>query len=315
MTGSDATRDNILNGFDWLQQRIEQDSGDNATAVVYYSGHGWRDTSADPPGYYFIPYDVNRKRLRSSVLRAGDVAEAIRGLRPKRLLVVLDCCHAGGMGVKNLDLGGYVQSAVPAAKFLSGGGGVSPATGAKGLEALQSGHGRAVLTSSQGEELSHIRADDTMSHFTYHLIEALTGHAQPQGGASEVLVSDVLGHVYRRVPESVLRQANQSQRPDFVATGNFPVALLLGGKGLGPGGAAPDPLEPVAASAALAPRGERNISVGQAASGTFVTGDRINSGDDIRIGNISGSSVAIGPGATAITSRGPTSDGSSDDRE
>ena len=41
-----------------------------------------------------------------------------------------------------------------------------------------------------------------MGIFTYHSLEALTGHAQPQGGAKEALVSDVLSYVYRKVPES-----------------------------------------------------------------------------------------------------------------
>ncbi len=34
-----------------------------------------------------------------------------------------------------------------------------------------------------------------MSIFTYHLVEALTGHAQPQEGAKEVLVSDVSNRI------------------------------------------------------------------------------------------------------------------------
>ena len=42
ITGPQATRDAILAGFDWLRQCIAQDA--DATAVVYYSGHGWRDT-------------------------------------------------------------------------------------------------------------------------------------------------------------------------------------------------------------------------------------------------------------------------------
>jgi len=82
-----------------------------------------------------------------------------------------------------------------------------------------------------------------MSIFTYHLIEALTGHAQPQEGATEVLVSDVMGHVWRRVPESAKADWGSEQTPDYQVSGNFPVALLLGGKGLSKGRPAPDPLE------------------------------------------------------------------------
>jgi len=100
-----------------------------------------------------------------------------------------------------------------------------------------------VLSSSQGSQRSYVRDDRLMSVFTYHLIEALTGHAQPQEGATEVLVSDVMGHVYRRVTEYAKTQLGMVQQPDFQISGNFPVALLLGGKGLSKGKTPPDPLK------------------------------------------------------------------------
>ena len=100
--------------------------------------------------------------------------------------------------------------------------------GAKGLESLAQGRGRAVLSSSTGEQRSYLRRDRRMSIFTYHLIEALTGHAQPQEGAREVLVSDVMSYVYRRVPETARADwgAGVEQTPDYRVNGNFPVALL-----------------------------------------------------------------------------------------
>lgn len=90
--------------------------------------------------------------------------------------------------------------------------------------------------------------DRAMSIFTYHLIEALTGHASPAAGASEVLVSDVMSHVWRRVPASARADWDAEQQPDFLVSGNFPVALLLGGKGVGKGVTPPDPLAPLTAS-------------------------------------------------------------------
>ena len=131
--------------------------------------------------------------------RAEDFAAAVSALTPRRLLVILDACHSGGMGVKEVKpiVGGFVPAPIPAALFMSGAKGAVPAEGAKGLEALSLGAGRAVLSSSQGVQPSYIRKDRKMSIFTYHLIEALTGHARPAEGATEVLVSDVMGHVWR----------------------------------------------------------------------------------------------------------------------
>lgn len=241
LTGQAATRQGILDGLSWLQERIRADASGNATAIVYYSGHGWVDTSANPNEFYLIPYDL-KEPVKSRALRASDFAAEIDALKPQRLLVILDCCHAGGMGVKDIQPlpGGYVEAALAPAFLLKGAPAEGP--GAKGMQTLMQGAGRAVISSSKESQPSHIRKDGAMSIFTYHLIEALTGHAQPQEGASEVLVSDVMSHVWRRVPTSARADWGARQEPDYMLTGNFPIALLLGGKGL-KGQPAPDPLE------------------------------------------------------------------------
>ncbi len=99
LTGQEATRQGILDGLEWLQERIEADPSANTTAIVYYTGHGWCTDSAE---FYFIPYDIRVGKIKSRALRATDLSEAVGELKPRRLLVVLDCCHAGGMGVKGL---------------------------------------------------------------------------------------------------------------------------------------------------------------------------------------------------------------------
>ena len=241
--GKDSTRQGILDGLAWLKARIDTDPSGNATAILYYTGHGWRDTGGPTPDHYLIPYDVQKGQLKLTALRASDFASAVQALCPKRLFVALDCCHAAGMGAKKLALpGGMAAAAVPSDLMMIGEKAVDIAGGAKGLGGLTQGSGRAVISSSQGEQSSWIRRDRAMSIFTYHLIEGLTGHAQPAEGATEVLVTDVMSFVYRKVPESVERDWKAKQQPDYQLSGNFPVALLLGGKGLAKGAAAPDPL-------------------------------------------------------------------------
>ncbi len=240
LTGKDATRQGLLDGLEWLGERVQQDA--EATAVIYYTGHGWRDTSKTPADFYLIPYDVKTSGLQTRALRATDFAAEIAGMQPQRLLVILDCCHAAGMGVKDVVLlpAGYVSAALAPEVLMQGEpDGVTP--GAKGLETLAQGRGRAVLSASTGKQSSYIRKDRKMSIFTYHLIEALTGHAQPQEGAKDVLVSDVMSHVYRKVPVSTQADWGEEQTPDYQVSGNFPVAQLLGGKGLTKGQLAPAP--------------------------------------------------------------------------
>jgi len=323
VTGKTATRQGILDGLDWLQERVQADSSGNATAVIYYTGHGWRDDAATPAEFFLIPYDVRKDNLRSRALRATDFTEAVAALTPRRLLVALDCCHAGGMDAKELVAlpAGYTASAVPAGLLMAGERNVSTAGEAKGLETLAQGRGRAVLSSSQGEQVLYMRRGGKMSIFTYHLIEALTGHAQPQEGASEVLVSDVMSYVSRHVPRSAQADWGREQTPDFQVSGNFPVALLLGGKGLRKGQPAPDPLADLAGTEPA--RGTSRIDTGGGAyvrgsvhinggdfvgrnkvvHGDEVHGDKVG-GDKITTGDISGTGIAIGRGAQSTVTQG-----------
>ena len=259
ISGPDATRSNILAGFDWLQSCLAQDA--DATAVIYYSGHGWRDEQGQSPQYYFIPYDVRRDRLRSSALRADALAEAIDALQPPRLLVILDCCHAGGMGVKDLAMP-YTPAAPPLDLFTPAGAHLAKTLDSGGVAQLRQGAGRAVLTSSTAAQPSYVSLKAQMSIFTYHLIEALTGSAQPREGAQEVLVSDLLSYVYRRVPTTARQEAGREQQPDGRLTGNFAVALLLGGKGVAAGAIPPSPLEPLPTQVP-AGQGGRTIQIGK----------------------------------------------------
>jgi len=140
-----------------------------------------------PPTYFLIPTTWEnpsgafpaRRRPRQAAIRPRS--------GPKRLLVLLDCCHAGqdvkalapvsasaatGFAGARHPAGLLMEPLAGAEKALSGRRGEQEA-GAVGASA-----GRAVLSSSQGEQLSYIRRDRKMSIFTYHLIGALTGHAR-----------------------------------------------------------------------------------------------------------------------------------------
>jgi hypothetical protein len=316
--GKDSNRQNILAGLDWLEEKIKDDSTGNATAVVFYSGHGFRDDSTEPATYYLIPYDVKSGGLQSRALRAEDFANAISDLKPQRLLVMLDCCHAGGMDIKELPA--YARTSIPSQIFMPLGKAVSPPEGAKGLEALTRGSGRAVLSSSLGEQVSYIRKDRKMSIFTYHLIEALTGHAQPEEGVTEALVSDVMSFVSRKVPKSAKDEYGATQEPDYQVSGNFPIALLLGGKGIAKGQPAPDPLAPLAPDGAPTPSDTEggthfrgNFSIGRdliardkVVIGDEVGGDKI-AGDKITVRDVSGQGIAIGRGAQATFTAGISS--------
>jgi hypothetical protein len=226
--GPEASRAGIRDGIAWLKRKLSTDGRENTTALFYYTGHGAFDRQNQ--NYYLLPYDL-RQPLADSLMGAEDVAAEIETVRPQRMLVILDCCHAGGMGIKGEDLleeSGLDKTAAPPL--------------ARNVVTLMQGQGRAVLSSSSATESSYVRADRSMSIFTYHLVEALSGHAQT-AGATEVLVSDVMGYVSRAVPRSARQSYDVAQTPVYQMNGeNFPVALLMGGAGTVKGQALPDPI-------------------------------------------------------------------------
>jgi hypothetical protein len=342
--GAKSTNKDILEALYWLKEKVAEDS--EATAVIYYSGHGMVDTDTDQ--YYLIPYDIrDLKRIRADAIKAETLTAEISSIQAKRMLVVLDCCHAAGMDVKDVDLTTVDSEVnVKAAPFPID----SPETkdipkyeaepGSKDVSDLEEGEGRAILNSSTGAQSSYVRKDGKMSLFTYHLIEALTGHAPHAEDATVVYVTDVMSWVTHKVKQSA-QSEGVSQTPVMRTSGVFPVAQLIGGQGLAKGIDAPDPLEPLPPAGSTVTFNQegqtvhgtqvnagRDANIGQIGNnintggGTYVAGDQSIQGDvvhgdkvggdkvggdKISVGNISGSSgVAIGRGASAnvVTQQG-----------
>ncbi|MBW4658914.1 MAG: caspase family protein [Drouetiella hepatica Uher 2000/2452] len=208
-----ATRSAILNGLDWLKQKVTTDQ--DATVVLYYSGHGMVDLASH--AYYLLQHDFDRQSIPETALAAETLTQKLREINAKRLWVIIDSCHAEGMASAKDDLpADFMPTALP-----------------KGVvDALKQGGGRAVFTSSRGDQSSWVRPDGTLSLYTYHLIEALKGAAN-QPGDRQVTLSNIMTHLGKTVAESArtLRQAEQTPFFD-TATEDFPIALLRGGKGL-----------------------------------------------------------------------------------
>jgi len=217
----DATRDAIIDGLRWLKAKAAADT--EATIVVYYSGHGWINQATGE--YYLLPHDVKPFDIPASALAATTFIAALRAITARRLLVFIDSCHAEGMATSkdapNIELpNGFTRTALP--KHL--------------VDDLKQGEGRAVFTSSRGEQLSWIRPDGTMSIYTYHLIEALQG-AGNRPGDKVVRLSNLMNYLSRTVPLTARKLCQAEQTPFFdTATEDFPVAMLRGGKGLPPEG-------------------------------------------------------------------------------
>lgn len=328
LKGADSTNKNILDALYWLQDKVKEDG--EATAVIYYSGHGMVDKKTDQ--YYLIPYDIRHlSKVRADAIKADALTAEISDINARRLLVILDCCHAAGMDVKDIDVHAIdanvdVESTsfpidLPETKDIPA---YEAVPGGKAVSDLVAGEGRAILNSSTGAQSSYVRRDGEMSIFTYHLIEALTGHAPHPDDASVVYVTDVMSWVTHEVKKSAQREG-VDQTPVMRTSGVFPVAQLIGGQGVakGLGVTPPDPLAPlpaiqvghaegaviagnVTASGDFAGRDinkhEGDVYHGDVVQGDKIMGDQVG-GDKITVGDISGGQgIAIGRGASAHVS-------------
>ncbi len=209
-----ATKQQILENLTWLKQQAENDP--EATILIYYSGHGCLDNSGN---YYLIPHETDRADIPDTALSAETINQALQEIPAQRLLVIIDSCHAQGMATskdaKSPIPKGFTQTALP-----------------KTIIDNLKGTGRVVFTSSTGTQLSWIRSDRTMSIYTYHFLEALQG-AGNQPGDKTVKVSHLMNYLSKTVPSTTQQEYQIEQTPFFdFATEDFPVALLLGGKGL-----------------------------------------------------------------------------------
>ena len=169
LTGEKARRTDILSALSWLVDTTGLDD----TVIVYFSGHGM-----ETPDYYLLPYGYNLADLEGSAIRGEIFTEHLRAIRAKKLLILLDCCHAGGQA----EAKGAIKSPLP------------PST----IAQLGSSRGRVVIASSRRDEVSW--TGKPYSVFTAALLEALAGYgAFEQDGYARVL--DLTMWVGRKVPE------------------------------------------------------------------------------------------------------------------
>jgi len=161
---------------------------------VYYSGHGGMSGS----DYFLIPYETNLADVPGTALPMPTFDGWLHDLNAQRLVVLLDCCHAGSATLKAFD------SFAPKA--------VNP-------DALGTGVGRVLIASSTEMQRSYILPNHPNSLFTEVLLEAL---AAP--GEIEVL------DVFKTLREEVARRAatiHAEQTPRFNAKNVDKIVLVV----------------------------------------------------------------------------------------
>jgi hypothetical protein len=213
----DATKKRLLSELVRLAKRCDQDS----TALIYVSSHGGRIGAGAHRGEYLLPFDADpssEQSLFDTSISGDAFIEALGKIQAGRLIVFLDCCHAGGIGhVKGEGdpSDRLVDAQLPALE--------------KGLsesyyQALKAGKGRAVYSAARAEELSWILGTEKNSLFTKHILAGLHGGVTSVDGLVRIfnLFEYVQPHVTGEMKDQhpVLR---------FDGEANLPIALYQSG--------------------------------------------------------------------------------------
>ena len=204
LTGEEATRADILAALDDLAKRAASDS----TVVVYFSGHGYQVESPTGEVYYLMPYGYDLNKLYKTCISGKEFADKLAAIPAQRLLLLLDCCHAEGVGESKAPGLTLTKSPLPP----------------EAQALFAQGSGRIVITSSKASELSF--TGTPYSLFTRALIECLCG-AEIKQGDGYVRALDLAMYASRKVAK--WSRDRQHPTADTQQADNFVVAYYAAG--------------------------------------------------------------------------------------
>jgi hypothetical protein len=92
LLGSEATRSRIVTALEGLA-----DVDDEATVVVYFSGHGARIEQGGASEHYVVPHAFSWDAIQETAITGTELRQLLAGVPAARVLLLLDCCLAGGL--------------------------------------------------------------------------------------------------------------------------------------------------------------------------------------------------------------------------
>jgi metacaspase-1 len=205
-----ATRKGIMAGL----ERLADEAVDDATTLVYFSGHGGHP-EGDLNQVYLCPTEADPNRLDATAISSETFSAALNRIRSRRVVVILDTCHASGAAVFKGGSKGVSGSATWTST-------ISPGA----YEQLNQGSGRVFFASSRRDQLSWTYPSGHMSLFTYYLLDGLKGRAATSGDGL-IRVFDLFQYV-----SGAIRRNHPIQEPLLSArdvNDNFPISLYQGG--------------------------------------------------------------------------------------
>lgn len=193
ITEGGATKQGIINA---LEKLANQTKGKNdATVLIYYSGHGGRIMHNDEERYILVPHDYSESDTETGLFKE-DFAQLVNQIDSQKIMLIFDCCHADG--VKAI--------------------GHKPKQDFQPLvDGLGAGGGRVVMASCKADEKSYIDKEKNHGVFTLALIEALEGK-NTMDNKKYISFNDICQYLIEQVPIRAYAIKKKPQTPVFNLT-------------------------------------------------------------------------------------------------
>jgi len=202
LTNDQATRAAIIAALRGLQRTDPQD-----VVVIGFSGHG-------SDSHHLVTCDADPLRLDATAIHLDELTDLFSRIPARHLLLLLDCCFAGGAGAK-------VFHAPIATKA---------ATSSEALLQKISGKGRLIFAAATAEQEAIEDRRRRHGLFTFYVLEGLRG-APEIATAGRVPLLSLVEFVTRAVVNAA-RQIRHRQEPTLkgVVEGDLAFPVLTPGR-------------------------------------------------------------------------------------
>ncbi|UZR94721.1 caspase family protein [Chondrinema litorale] len=195
LVNEQATKENILNEFMWLQENVTQKD----VVVIFIASHGFNQDN----NFYILPHDGDAENLVSTGVDWKTFGDVL-GVLPSKVLLFLDACHSGQLGTNV----GFVNNT-------------------EALRNLSSDeYGVVIMSASTGSESSLENTEWGHGAFTLALLEGIEkGYADILPKDKTVFLRELDAYIFSRVRELTYERQNPTtQKPSTISS--MPIATL-----------------------------------------------------------------------------------------